>query len=158
MANYDKGMEDRVWKRVRGEADESSQSRSPAANLTGLIHAELTAAAEYWALARRMGAKEAAILQKMSREERSHAQCLQGMYILITGQQPDTQPVQPNREPLETALRKCYHAELQSIAAYQSRSTDPEYGHIFASMALQEANHSRMILELLGGLGHSAGH
>lgn len=153
MASYDKGMEQRVWQRVRGEQQSQPETHAPAADLPGMIQAEQIAAASYWAMSRRVGPKEAAVLQKISREEQAHAACLRGMYIQITGQKPTVQAPGPTREPLELALRKSYAGELRSIAAYQSRATDPEYGHVFASLAKQEREHSRAVLELLGSLG-----
>lgn len=150
MSNYDHRMEERVWKRVRSEQQQEPEARSPASELLGLIQAEQMAAASYLALARRMGPKEGALLQKMAREEQSHARCLRGIYIQITGNRPTVQPPKLGNDPIETALRKSYAGELKSIAAYQSRSTDPEYGQVFASMAKQEREHSRAVLELLG--------
>lgn len=152
MENYDKAMAERVWKRVRGGQAEPGASPSPAGELLGLIQAEWAAAAAYLALSRQMGPKEAAVLQRIFREEQTHAACLKGMYTLITGQKPVVQTPQPERAPVEAALRRSYAGELRSIAAYDARSADPEYGHVFASMAKQEREHSRAVLELLGGL------
>ena len=152
MANYDSKMAERVWQRVRGEQAPSGEVRTPEGDLLGLIQAEWMAASAYLALSRQMGAKEAAVLQRLFREEQTHGACLKGMYTLITGRKPVVQSPQPAKEPVEAALRRCYAGELRSIAAYDARSADPEYGHVFASMAKQEREHSRAVLELLGGL------
>lgn len=145
MANIDKGMEQRVWQRVRGE------EKQPAGlDLPGSIQAELMAAAAYRSLARQMGVKDAPLLQKAAQEEMAHANCLRGMYIQLTGQRPEVQAPQLEPLPTEAALRKAYAGELRSIAAYRERRNDSEFGHIFAAMLKEEEAHSRMVLELLG--------
>lgn len=152
MANYDKAMEDRVWKRVQGSRAEPAASGQRDLNLQELIMNEWIAAATYLQLSRQMGPKAAAVLQKLFREEQTHAACLKGMYTLINGTRPVIRTPQPQKEPVEITLRKAYAGELRSIEAYESRSDHPEYGHVFASMAKQEREHSRAVLELLGGL------
>lgn len=147
MANYDRSMESRVWKRVR--SDQSPEGGTSAGELLGLIQAEQMAAANYLALARRMG-PAGAPLQTIARQEQRHARCLRGIYIQITGTRPAVQPPKPENTPIETALRKSYAGELQSMAAYRARTADPEYGHVFASLAEQETEHSAVLLELLG--------
>ena len=62
------------------------------------------------------------------------------------------QTPQPAKEPVEAVLRKCYTAELQSVVEYEARSSDPEYGHVFARMARQEREHCALVLELIGSL------
>ena len=152
MAKYDKAMEERVWQRVQGNQAEPESPRPPEGNLQALILGEWAAASAYLMLSRQVGAKEAAVLQRMFREEQAHAAILKGMYTLITGQKCVVQTPQPAKEPLETALRKCYGAELRSVSAYEARSADPEYGHVFARLAAQEREHCALVLELLGGM------
>ena len=148
MAKYDQEMAQRVWKRVQGE-----QSREqPERNLQGLILGEWMAASTYLMLSRQMGPKEAEILRRMFREEQNHAACLKGMYVLSTGQKPVIRTPQPSKEPVEATLRRCYSAELQSVAEYEARSGDPEFGHVFARMARQEREHCAYVLELIGSL------
>lgn len=151
MANYDKAMAERVWKRVQGGREETAENARDL-NLQGLIMNEWMAAGAYLQLARQMGGREAAVLQRLCREEQAHAACLKGMYLLTKGEKPVIRTPRPEKEPLETALRKAYAGELRSIADYEERSDHPEYGHVFASMAKQEREHSRTVLELLGGL------
>lgn len=151
MANYDTQMAQRVWKRVQG-AKEEPKNEPRELNIQGLIMNERMAAASYQQLARQMGSREAAVLQRMAREEQAHGVCLRGMYTMMTGERPVCKAPQMQSEPAELALRKAYAGELRSIADYEARSDHPEYGHIFAAMARQEREHSRLVLELLGGL------
>ena len=78
--------------------------------------------------------------------------CLKGIYMLVTGTHPNARSAPPEREPLDRMLRKCYGREMQSLAQYEARSADPEYGPIFARLAAQEREHCRMLLEILGSL------
>lgn len=149
MNNYDKAMADRVWKRVQGTKAEEPERDL---NLKGLIQNEWMAASAYLQLSRQMPQKDAAVLQRLFREEQTHAACLKGMHILITGEKPVVRTPPARKEPVDAALRKCYAGELRSITDYEARSDHPEYGHIFADLARQEREHSRAVLELIGHL------
>ena len=149
---YDRNSEERVWRRVRGEETAPAQ---PDLGLPGLIAGEMQAGAGYQALAGRFSGREAELLRQMAREERSHEAALRGMHFLVTGEHPAVKIGPQTREPLETALRRCYAGEMRSIAAYESRSHDREYSHVFASMAAQEREHSRQVLALLSTLDPS---
>lgn len=156
MASYDRAMADRVWKRVQGERQEPPSGQREL-DLRELIQNEWMAAAAYLQLARQLGAREAAVLQRLAREEQAHGVCLKGMYRMMNGEVPAVKTPRPQRESVETALRKAYAGELKSIAAYDARSDHPEYGQVFADMAKQEREHSRAVLELLGRLGRETG-
>lgn len=145
--NYN-AAEERVWRRVRGE----ETADQPDLGLPGLIAGEMTAGAAYQALAGRFTGREAETLRRMAQEEQSHEAALRGMHFLVAGEHPTVKIGPQAREPLETALRRCYAGEMKSVAAYESRSHDREYGHVFASLAAQEREHCRRVLELLGGL------
>lgn len=145
--------EERVWRRVRGEEPAQVQ---PDLGLPGLIAGEMQAGAGYQALAERFSGREAETLRRMAREEHSHEMALRGMHFLITGERPAVKIGPQTREPLETTLRRCYAGEMKSLAAYESRSHDREYGHVFASLAAQEREHCRLVLELLGRLDRNA--
>lgn len=151
MVKYDPEMAARVWQRAQGRtAEEAALPRE--GNLQALIMGEWTDAAAYLRLSRQVPAREAAVLQRMFREEQTHASCLKGIYTLITGQKPVVQSPPPAQEPVEVALRKCYGREMHCLKEYEARSTDPEYGHVFARLAEQEREHCRQVLELIGGL------
>lgn len=141
--------EAQVWQRVRGEKPEQP---SLADALVELLREEWMDASLYLNLSRRIPGKEGAALHRLFQEEQAHAACLKGLYTLITGQRPKNQTVQLPREPVEQMLRRCYGREMRSLTVYEARSGHPEYGHVFARMALQEREHCHCILEILGSL------
>lgn len=145
MENMDQAQAARVWQRVRGNAPENEEI-----TLQQLIDWEWEACQGYLHLSRRCGGRMSDALLRMSQEERSHCACLRGM-LLLTGGKPGPLPnVAQSREPFEVILRGSYEKEMQSIRAYDERSADPTYGHVFRSMRDQEQAHSRTVLELLG--------
>ncbi len=146
MEGYDPKKAAQVWQRVQGTALPDPEDNG----LLGLIAGELAASALYLALSKRYTGKENARLRTMAEEAAAHGACLKGMYFLRTGQKAQVQTVPPGQEPMDAALRRCYAGELRSIRAYEARSDQPEYGHIFAGMAQDAHRHSRTILELLG--------
>ena len=151
MKAIDPQKEARVWQRVRGyQAEQALPSRQE--NLQSLITNEWMAAATYLQLARHMPSREAAILQRLFREEQTHAACLKGIYTLITGERPVIQTPPPPKEPVQQTLRRCYGTEMRSLKEYEARSQDPEYGPVFSRLAEQEREHCRTVLELIGGL------
>ena len=148
MEKYDREMARRVWQRVQGEPPREQ----PGQNLLAMLQGELMAASTYLMLSRQMSGRAAQVLQRMYREEQNHAAYLKGMYLLAAGQMPALRAPQPVKEPLETALRKCYGAELKSASEYEGCSADPEFGHVFAQMARQEREHCACVLEMIGSL------
>ena len=92
------------------------------------------------------------ILRRLSEQEQAHTACLKGIYTLITGSHPTVRTIAPSQDPPEMILRRCYGQEMHSLAQYEARSGDPEYGQVFARLAEQEREHCRIILELIGNL------
>ena len=148
MANYDKQMADRVWKRVQGEREEEKRDL----NLKGLILSAQMASATYQQLSRQLGQREGPTLQRLAREEQANSACLKGICLLAEGRRPDGKQPQITRESPELMLRRAYAGELKTMAALEALSGHPEYGHIFADLAARERDHSRTILEILGRL------
>lgn len=148
METYDPEKAARVWQRVHASAAIAPDGDS----LLALITGEWADAATYLYLSRSRQGREAAALRRLFEEEQSHAACLKGIYTLSTGKKPIIHTVPPAKEPLETALRRCYGREMRSLAEYEARSADPEYGPVFARLAAQEREHCRIVLELLGNL------
>ncbi len=147
METIDKAIASRVWERVRKESPSL-----PEEGLMELIAREWTDAAVYLQLSRRFQGKDAAMLRKMFEEEQAHTACLKGMYTLLTGRRPTVKAPTPPQGDTEQLLRRCYGREMQSLARYEARSADPDYGQVYSRMAQQEREHCRMILELLGRL------
>lgn len=148
MENYDAAKATRVWQRVQGAASAGSKPEG----LPALIAGELEDAAIYAHLAKRLGQKEGQVLRRLAEEEQSHGACLKGIYRLITGEaiSPKIPPIR--QQPVEQILRRCYGKEMQCLAQYEARSSDPEYGPVFARLAVQEREHCLAVLELMGRL------
>ena len=150
MNTIDQQKAARVWQRVQ----ESNPTPKPERldNLQELILNEWTAAATYQQLSRQLPQKEAAVLQRLSREEHGHGACLRGMYALVTGEKCALHTQQLNKEPVERVLRRCYGLEMRSLKEYEAKREDPEYGHIFARLAEQEREHCMALLEVIGAI------
>ena len=148
METIDPAKAARVWQRVQGD----TPAKNRELGLIELIAGEWTDAATYLQLSRQFQGKQSAALRRLFEEEQAHTACLKGIYTLITGKHPSVRAVPPAQEDPELVLRRCYGREMQSLAQYESRSTDPEYGQVFARMASQEREHCRQVVELLGSL------
>jgi len=148
MESYNPEMAARVWQRVQNTA----QPEQDAQWLLGLIGQKWIGATTYLALSRRMQGKNSTVLYRLFQEKQTHAACLRGIYKLITGTSPAVRSAPPAKEAVETVLRRCYGREMQSLAQYEAHSADPEYGQVFERLAVQEREHCRTILELLGRL------
>lgn len=146
MEKFDTELEQRVWKRVRGEEQPCPVS------VQALAAAEQSEAAVYLMLSRQLQGREKAQLRKMFEEERSHAAILRGMNDLMSGKRIAARTAPPIPQTPELALRKSYGRKLQALMEYESRMDDPEYGAVFAQMARQEREHCTAILEIIGGL------
>lgn len=138
----------KVWQRVCSDADSTPREQG----LLALIAQEWTDAATYLQLSRRFQGKDSALLRKMYEQEQAHTACLKGIYTLITGSHPTVRAVPVTQEDTESILRRCYGREMQCLAHYEARATDPEYGQIFSHLANQEREHCHMLLEILGRL------
>ena len=143
MDQFDTELENRVWQRVRGE-------NQPLQSLQALAAAELSEAAAALMLSRQLQDKEKAMLRKMYEEDRAHAFCLKGMHYFTFDQPMSIRHIPPAPESPVIALRKAYARKLRALREYESRTGDPEYGAVFRSLALQERQHCRLILELVG--------
>ena len=148
MKQYDPKTAKMVWDRVQNAAVPAPDA--PA--ILNLIEEELVDAAAYLRLSKKLPPALAAIARQLSQQEQSHAGCLRGIYALITGRKAIVpQPVVAD-DPPEIVLRRCYGREMRCLAQYEARQNDPQYGHVFHSMARQEQEHCHKILELLGVL------
>ena len=146
MQFVDSAKAARVWQRVQ------DTGLPKEAGLLGMITQELSDAATYLQLSRKLQGKHSVTLRKMYEEEQAHADCLKGLYTLITGTHPIVKATPLSSSNIEALLRQCYGREMQSLAAYEQRITDPEYGQVFSMLAAQEKAHCRIILEILGSL------
>ena len=150
MNTYDPQKAAQVWQRVQAAWPEPVQ---PEENLKELIMNEWTAAATYAQLARQLPQNEGATLQRLSREEHGHGACLRGIYALKTGEKCPVHTPNPGKENPEVTLRRCYGLEMRSLKEYEAKSSDPEYGHVYARLADQEREHCMALLGVIGSLG-----
>lgn len=148
METYDAEKAVRVWQRVQSRPE----TMPTVPGLQALINDEGEAAATYLQLSRRFQGRESAMLRKMAEEELSHQACLRGIYTLATGTRPKSTRAVTPRDDTESILRRSYAGELRSVAEYEKRSADPEYGMVFAQLAREEQAHAKAVLELLGKL------
>jgi len=148
MDTIDPQMAERVWRRVRGTAQAGPDMQS----LEELIAQEWADGAVYQYLSRKFQGRESALLRQLAQQEQTHVAWLKGIYTLMLGAQPNVRTPPVPQDSTEQLLRRCYNREIQSLAQYEARAADPQYGHAFAHLAQQEREHSRIVLELLGKL------
>ncbi len=147
MEQFDMRKEKKVWQRVHAE-----KPAKPPQSLQALAAAELSEAAAHLMLSRQLQGKEKAILRKIYEEDQTHAACLKGIHFFTTDTPLAIRHSPPAPESPVIALRKAYARKLRALQQYESRADDPEYGPIFASLAQQEGEHCRLILELVGNI------
>ncbi len=148
MQKIDQEKAARVWQRVQN----STTSGTSEEGLTEMIARAWTNAATYLQLSRRLQGKDSAALRRLHEQSQSHTACLKGIYTLLTGAHPSVKAVVPELGDTQAALRHCYGQEMRCLAAYEARSRDPEYGQVFLRLAMQEQEHCRTLLEVLGNL------
>jgi len=146
MQQIDQAKAQRVWQRVTGS------SPAPEGSLLDLIAGEWADATTYLHLARQLGGPEGNLLRQMFQQEQAHAACLKGIYALNSGTRPSIPTPPAPKEPPQVVLRRCYGREMQCLAQYESRISDPDYGQVYAKLAAQEREHCKLILELIGKL------
>lgn len=149
MKQYDPKTAAKVWDRVQNTAPPTGDAQT----VLNLIAEEMLDAVSYQRLTKRLPPPQAAIARKLMQQEQSHISCLKGIYTLITGEKPLVPPPTVADDPPEIMLRRCYGREMRCLSQYESRMGDPQYGHIFRSLARQEQEHCHGILEILGALG-----
>ena len=148
MDSIDPQMAERVWQRVRGTAPAGPDIQS----LDVLIAQEWADSAVYRYLSRKFPGKTGTLLRQLARQEQEHLACLKGIYTLMLGTKPNIRTPPVPQAPPQQLLQRCYDRALQSLAQYEARAADPRFGQMFAHMARQEREHSRIVLELLGKL------
>lgn len=134
------------FRTVRGWLEDGSDLRQ-------LLLAEETMAETFGHLARQTGGREAAVLQRLARDARGHVACLEGISVLVTGESPQIRTPTPEPGAVIPRLRRCYGLAMRTLVTYEARSSDREYGPVFARLAQQQRDQCRTILELIGTLG-----
>ena len=147
MEQFDTVMEDRVWQRIHGD-----KPPRPEQSLQALAAAELSEAAAHLMLSRQLQGREKAILRKIYEEDQSHAASLKGIHYFTFDTPLAVRPIPPAPDAPIIALRKAYGRKLRTLKQYEGRFDDPEYGAVYQTLAQQEREHCRLILELVGTL------
>lgn len=151
--NFDREMAKRVWERVQAAQPEVPVLPPHHTDaLQGLIVEEWQEAESYGQLSRQLSGKQEALLQKLYQQKKAQISCLKGIYAMVAGSLPVIHAKAPQQEPPERMLRRCYGRQMRCLAQYEARSTDPEYGPIYAKLAQQNRNHCHALLELIGSL------
>ena len=145
MESYDPTKATRVWQRVQS----GLQQPDPDA-LRALMQEQLQNAAAYRHLAKSLPQKQFQILRQLARDAQSDADCLNGICTIRTGTHTPQMTPPLQKEPAERMLRKCYGREMRCLAEYDARTSDPEYGPVFAGLAARKKSHCMKLLELMG--------
>ena len=148
MKQIDPKTAAKVWDRVQNTVVPTPDAQA----VLNLIAEEMLDAAAYARLSKKLPPPQAAIARQISQQEQSHISCLKGIYTLITGRKAIVPPQKVTDDPPDIVLRRCYGREMRCLAQYEARQNDVQYGYIFRKLALQEQEHCRQILELLGML------
>lgn len=148
MEAYNAEKAAKVWQRVLGEAPSGTEQWG----MQQLIMDAFTEAATYSSLSRRFQGKPAAAFRQLAEEKQKQAACLRGICILAEGTCPAAKNAPLPHGTTEAVLRRCYGQECRCIAEYERRSSDPEYGPVYARLAAQERELCCQLLALLGGL------
>lgn len=134
----------RIWQRVKGETPPATDG------LPGLAANALAHAALYAALARQMQGPSRTILLKLQEDEQRCARCLKGIWRMVTGKRMQPAAVPLPSENTDAALHRCYGQCLKTLAAFEKRAYDPEYGPVFGLLAAKKREHCCALAELLG--------
>ena len=134
----------KIWQRVKGETPPVTEG------LPGLAAGALARAALYGNLARQLQGPGRGILQQLQEEEQHCARCMKGVYRMVTGNRMQPAAVPLSGENTETALRKCYGQTLKTLAAFDGRAYDPEYGPVFGLLSSKMRTNCCKLAELMG--------
>lgn len=148
MRNYDPKTAARVWDRVQNAVVPAGDSQL----IFNLLTEEALDAATYLQLSKRLPTPQAAAVRQLAQQEQAHISCLKGIYTMITGEKAKIQLPKAADDPPDIVLRRCYGREMRALAQYEARQADPQYGHVFRTLARQEQEHCHKLLELLGSL------
>ena len=148
MKNYDPKTAARVWDRVQSAPAPAADAQQ----IFNLMAEENLDAATYLQLSKRLPLPMAAAMKQLAQQEQAHVACLKGIYTMITGEKPKLLPPKVANDQPDIVLRRSYGREMRALAQYETRQSDPQYGHVFRALARQEQEHCHRLLEVLGAL------
>ena len=149
MNPYNMEEVNRVWQRVQGANTGQKPERPGIRELAGQAR---LAAGEYAALAERMSGQNAALLRHMAEEKRRGAACLEGM-LTLTGISRKAVESRRRREPVLSALRRCFDRAVLTWRDYRAMEQDETFGGAFGELADRERLHIAHLLALIGTAG-----
>ncbi len=151
MDNLEKGMENRVWQRVRGKQEDSGMPTLQRDNLKGLILAAQENAAALRNLQLQLIGKQWEPLRRLENESLRLAQALRGLSAL-RGENVKLTPLTAPRDPSRRALEKSLHRSRRLWDEMDRRCADPEFSMVFRELRGRCAEHCTALTELLGRL------
>lgn len=149
MKSYDANAAARVWDRVQSTA----LPPGDAPLILNLIAEAQLDAVCYRQLSKALPPALSASIRQLAQQTQAQGSCLKGIYTMITGETPKLPPQKISADPPGILLRRCYGRQMRALSQYEARQSDPQYGHVFRSLARQSQEHCRKILETLGALG-----
>ena len=155
MDRFDSETVRNIWQRVQagnGSTLSPETEKHPRCDLSQWIARELSTAALYMQLSKRLSGNAAHTLRRLARQEMSHATTLKGICLVCQGIQPQVRPDPGQKAPVLTLLQRCYGQKLQIVSAYEKRCEDPQYGSVFQKMLQEERDQCRILLQLMGNL------
>ena len=150
MDKLEKGVESRVWQRVRGK-EGSDMPVLQRDNLKGLILTSQENTAALRELQLQLIGKQWEGLRRLEGESRSLTQALRGVSGL-RGEPVKLTPLTQRREVPRRALEKCFHRSRKLWEEMDRRCTDPEFSMVFRELRSRCAGHCMALAELLGKL------
>ena len=143
-------LEQRVWQRVLGPAEEAS------GNIKALLLESGMLAAGYASLAKKAGETTGPLLKKLYREELEILHSLQGIAHL-QGQPISLGHLAAPREPAARLLEKSYHRCRRAEQEYMARSVSGEFAQVFRELSERAGQQCCRITRLLGMLAKKSG-
>ena len=147
----------KIWQRVQsGPAYEPSavprRQTEATTDFRELIRREMMKTGMLLQLSRRFSGKNTVILRQMAQQTQSHQAILRGICTMTEGVPPSLPIPKPANIPTRVLLQRCYGQTLQSLSEYEQRESDPQFGSTFHKMTLQQQEHCRILLALLGSI------
>lgn len=148
MDNFSEETVRKIWQRVQ----QSHTPPSERPDLCAMAQRELSTAAIYDILARRIPGSSGRQLGEFARRERSHAASIKGICAVTYGKCPPIPITAPGNAATPVLLRRCYGLKQQAVAQYEKLSENPDYGSIFRQLGEEEHRQLIFLLQLLGSL------
>ena len=149
MEQMDAAKEARVWQRVQNR--ETTDRLRPENG--SLIHTAGEQAGYYRALSRALPGRNGEKLREYGRRQQRSADCLRGICRLSGLPLPPEQPVPVRTQHPRQMLERCCREEKRLVEEYSARTSDPEWGRVYAHLAAEAAERCCVLLEILGGMG-----